>query len=127
MVRKEIEDETDRVTGQNKGISPIPINLRVFSPNGILYALSVCLLQASGILIFIVWGKVSADMLGDRGAAILYARFTKIKMWKCDSSLSGAESRNAKDDGLPLRNRKITHFLVYIAFLINYSHSCCCH
>lgn len=33
-VRKEIEDETDRVTGQNKGISPHPINLRVFSPNG---------------------------------------------------------------------------------------------
>ncbi|CAO4387008.1 unnamed protein product [Caenorhabditis nigoni] len=32
-VRKEIEDETDRVTGQNKGISPHPINLRVFSPN----------------------------------------------------------------------------------------------
>lgn len=33
-VRKEIEDETDRVTGKNKGISNIPINLRVFSPNG---------------------------------------------------------------------------------------------
>jgi dynamin GTPase len=33
-VRKEIEDETDRVTGANKGISPVPINLRVFSPNG---------------------------------------------------------------------------------------------
>lgn len=33
-VRKEIEDETDRVTGSNKGISNIPINLRVFSPNG---------------------------------------------------------------------------------------------
>ncbi|GMT04153.1 hypothetical protein PENTCL1PPCAC_26327 [Pristionchus entomophagus] len=32
-VRKEIEDETDRVTGENKGISPHPINLRVFSPN----------------------------------------------------------------------------------------------
>lgn len=32
-VRKEIEDETDRVTGSNKGISNIPINLRVFSPN----------------------------------------------------------------------------------------------
>lgn len=32
-VRKEIEDETDRVTGQNKGISPHPINLRVHSPN----------------------------------------------------------------------------------------------
>uniref|UniRef100_A0A915DH68 Dynamin n=1 Tax=Ditylenchus dipsaci TaxID=166011 RepID=A0A915DH68_9BILA len=33
QVRKEIEDETDRVTGANKGISPVPINLRVFSPN----------------------------------------------------------------------------------------------
>jgi len=34
-VRKEIEDETDRVTGKNKGISNIPINLRVYSPHGI--------------------------------------------------------------------------------------------
>lgn len=33
-VRKEIEDETDRITGSNKGISNIPINLRVYSPNG---------------------------------------------------------------------------------------------
>lgn len=33
-VRKEIEDETDRVTGKNKGISNIPINLRVYSPHG---------------------------------------------------------------------------------------------
>ncbi|XP_055958127.1 dynamin-1 [Patella vulgata] len=33
LVRKEIEDETDRVTGANKGISNIPINLRVYSPN----------------------------------------------------------------------------------------------
>lgn len=33
-VRQEIEAETDRITGSNKGISPIPINLRVYSPNG---------------------------------------------------------------------------------------------
>ncbi|XP_067662748.1 dynamin-1-like isoform X2 [Haliotis asinina] len=32
-VRKEIEEETDKVTGKNKGISNIPINLRVYSPN----------------------------------------------------------------------------------------------
>ncbi|TRY99067.1 hypothetical protein DNTS_021174 [Danionella cerebrum] len=32
-VRQEIEGETDRITGQNKGISPVPINLRVYSPN----------------------------------------------------------------------------------------------
>ncbi|VDP64073.1 unnamed protein product [Schistosoma mattheei] len=32
-VRKEIEAETDRLTGSNKGISNTPINLRVYSPN----------------------------------------------------------------------------------------------
>ena len=33
-VRKEIVAETDRETGSNKGISSLPINLRVFSPHG---------------------------------------------------------------------------------------------
>ncbi|XP_069380845.1 dynamin-2 isoform X1 [Paralichthys olivaceus] len=32
-VRAEIEAETERITGSNKGISPVPINLRVYSPN----------------------------------------------------------------------------------------------
>ncbi|CAG9765057.1 unnamed protein product [Ceutorhynchus assimilis] len=32
-VRREIEADTDRITGKNKGISNVPINLRVFSPN----------------------------------------------------------------------------------------------
>uniref|UniRef100_A0A8C2WNP8 Dynamin-2 n=1 Tax=Cyclopterus lumpus TaxID=8103 RepID=A0A8C2WNP8_CYCLU len=32
-VRLEIEAETDRITGSNKGISSLPINLRVYSPN----------------------------------------------------------------------------------------------
>ena len=36
MVRKEIADETDRVVGGegSKNVSNIPINLRVYSPNG---------------------------------------------------------------------------------------------
>ncbi|CAA7050608.1 unnamed protein product [Microthlaspi erraticum] len=33
LVRKEIEDETDRITGKNKQISPVPIHLSIFSPN----------------------------------------------------------------------------------------------
>lgn len=33
-IRQEIEAETDRVTGSNKGISNLPINLRVHSPHG---------------------------------------------------------------------------------------------
>ncbi len=33
-VRQEIEAETDRLTGANRGISPVPINLRVNSPHG---------------------------------------------------------------------------------------------
>ncbi|KAL5560598.1 hypothetical protein UlMin_036809 [Ulmus minor] len=32
-VRKEIQDETDRVTGKSKQISPIPIHLSIYSPN----------------------------------------------------------------------------------------------
>ncbi|PRQ57019.1 putative dynamin central domain, dynamin, GTPase domain, GTPase effector domain, Dynamin superfamily [Rosa chinensis] len=32
-VRKEIQDETDRVTGRSKMISPVPIHLSIYSPN----------------------------------------------------------------------------------------------
>ena len=32
-IRKEIEKETENVTGTNAGISPAPINLRIYSPN----------------------------------------------------------------------------------------------
>ncbi|XP_042028090.1 phragmoplastin DRP1E-like [Salvia splendens] len=33
LVRKEIQDETDRVTGKTKQISPIPIHLSIYSPD----------------------------------------------------------------------------------------------
>ncbi|CAJ1943165.1 unnamed protein product [Sphenostylis stenocarpa] len=33
MVRKEIEDETDRLTEKSKRISPVPIHLSIYSPN----------------------------------------------------------------------------------------------
>lgn len=33
LVRKEIQDETDRITGKTKQISPIPIHLSIYSPN----------------------------------------------------------------------------------------------
>ncbi|OMO62116.1 hypothetical protein CCACVL1_23018 [Corchorus capsularis] len=33
MVRKEIEDETERITGKTKQISPVPIQLSIYSPN----------------------------------------------------------------------------------------------
>lgn len=33
QIKREIEAETDRVTGHNKGISPLPINLRIYSPH----------------------------------------------------------------------------------------------
>ncbi|KJE93251.1 dynamin 1 [Capsaspora owczarzaki ATCC 30864] len=44
-VRKEIEAETDRITGTNKGISPVPINLKVYSPN----VLNLTLVDLPGI------------------------------------------------------------------------------
>ncbi|KAF5446089.1 hypothetical protein F2P56_031746 [Juglans regia] len=33
LVRKEIQDETDRITGKTKQISPVPIHLSIYSPN----------------------------------------------------------------------------------------------
>uniref|UniRef100_A0A7N0TI03 Dynamin-related protein 1E n=1 Tax=Kalanchoe fedtschenkoi TaxID=63787 RepID=A0A7N0TI03_KALFE len=33
VVRKEIQDETDRITGMTKQISPVPIHLSIYSPN----------------------------------------------------------------------------------------------
>lgn len=44
-IRKEIEDETDRCTGKNKGISPIPINLRIYSP----HVLNLTLIDLPGL------------------------------------------------------------------------------
>lgn len=32
-IRKEIEQETFRVAGQNKGVSKLPISLRIYSPD----------------------------------------------------------------------------------------------
>jgi len=44
-IMKEIEDETDRVTGGNKGISNLPINLRVYSP----HVLNITLIDLPGL------------------------------------------------------------------------------
>jgi dynamin GTPase len=33
QIRNEIQAETDRQTGVNKGISSVPINLKIYSPN----------------------------------------------------------------------------------------------
>ena len=44
-IMKEIEDETDRETGQNKGISNKPINLRVYSP----HVLNITLIDLPGL------------------------------------------------------------------------------
>ncbi|KAG8436674.1 hypothetical protein GDO86_007677 [Hymenochirus boettgeri] len=44
-VRQEIEAETDRASGANKGISPIPISLRIYSP----HVLNLTLIDLPGI------------------------------------------------------------------------------
>jgi len=45
QIRAEIEAETDRVTGSNKGISNLPINLRVYSP----HVLNITLIDLPGL------------------------------------------------------------------------------
>ena len=45
QIRQEIQAATDRETGRNKGISPNPINLKVYSPN----VLNLTLVDLPGI------------------------------------------------------------------------------
>jgi hypothetical protein len=40
-VRKEISDETDRITGRTKQISNVPIHLSVYSSNGKIFTVKV--------------------------------------------------------------------------------------
>lgn len=47
MVRKEIADETDRITGKTKQISPVPIHLSIYSPNGMISMISLYMLKDS--------------------------------------------------------------------------------
>jgi replication fork clamp-binding protein CrfC len=38
-IRAEIDRETDRLTGKNKGISEMPIRLKIYSPHGSFLAI----------------------------------------------------------------------------------------
>ncbi|XP_012554663.1 dynamin-1 isoform X2 [Hydra vulgaris] len=52
-VRKEIEVETDRITGKTKNVSPVPINLRIFSP----HVLDLTLIDLPGLTKIAVAGQ----------------------------------------------------------------------
>jgi replication fork clamp-binding protein CrfC len=52
VVRREIEAETDRITGKTKAISNMPIHLSVYSPNGISLSLSLSVKFDSRICIY---------------------------------------------------------------------------
>jgi len=49
-IRKEIEQETFRVAGQNKGVSKLPISLRIYSPDVLDLTLVDCLASQRCVL-----------------------------------------------------------------------------
>lgn len=55
-IRKEIEQETFRVAGQNKGISKLPISLRIYSPN-VLDLTLVDLPGLTKVRVLCVWAR----------------------------------------------------------------------
>uniref|UniRef100_A0A3B4UUD8 Interferon-induced GTP-binding protein Mx n=1 Tax=Seriola dumerili TaxID=41447 RepID=A0A3B4UUD8_SERDU len=69
-IRKEIEEETRRLTGSNKGICPVPINLRIHSP----HVLNLTLVDLPGIT------KVP---VGDQPADIEYQIRDMIMQFIC--------------------------------------------
>ncbi|KAE8294567.1 Dynamin-1 [Larimichthys crocea] len=93
-IRKEIEVETCRVTGSNKGISPVPINLRIYSP----HVLNLTLVDLPGIT------KVP---VGDQPADIEYQIRDMIMQYICKENclilaVTPANTDLANSDALKL-------------------------
>ncbi|XP_051231951.1 dynamin 3a isoform X1 [Dicentrarchus labrax] len=93
-LRKEIETETCRLTGSNKGISPVPINLRIYSP----HVLNLTLVDLPGIT------KVP---VGDQPADIEYQIRDMIMQYICKENclilaVTPANTDLANSDALKL-------------------------
>ncbi|XP_041792105.1 dynamin 3a [Chelmon rostratus] len=91
---KEIETETCRLTGSNKGISPVPINLRIYSPQ----VLNLTLVDLPGIT------KVP---IGDQPADIEYQIRDMIMQYICKENclilaVTPANTDLANSDALKL-------------------------
>ncbi|KAL1022485.1 hypothetical protein UPYG_G00028350 [Umbra pygmaea] len=93
-VRHEIEAETARLTGTNKGVSPVPINLRIYSP----HVLNLTLVDLPGIT------KVP---VGDQPADIEYQVRDIIMQYICQENclvlaVTPANTDLANSDALKL-------------------------
>ncbi|CAK6974858.1 dynamin 3a [Scomber scombrus] len=93
-IRQEIEAETCRVTGSNKGISPIPISLRIYSP----HVLNLTLVDLPGI---------TKLPVGDQPADIEYQIRDMIMQYICKENclilaVTPANTDLANSDALKL-------------------------
>ena len=63
LIRKEIEDQTDKLAGSNKGICKQPISLKIYSPN----VVNLTLVDLPGItkvsLIYLMLAEVSLKII----------------------------------------------------------------
>nr|AAM61220.1 dynamin-like protein [Arabidopsis thaliana] len=93
-IRREIEAETNRVSGENKGVSDIPIGLKIFSPN----VLDISLVDLPGIT------KVPVgDQPSDIEARIRTMILTYIKEPSClILAVSPANTDLANSDALQI-------------------------
>nr|AAM20619.1 dynamin-like protein [Arabidopsis thaliana] len=93
-IRREIEAETNRVSGENKGVSDIPIGLKIFSPN----VLDISLVDLPGIT------KVPVgDQPSDIEARIRTMILTYIKEPSClILAVSPANTDLASSDALQI-------------------------
>lgn len=58
LVRKEIQDETDRVTGKSKMISPVPIHLSIYSPHGKLLITCMIVFVSGAVFLLLMFPSV---------------------------------------------------------------------
>ncbi|RWV98754.1 hypothetical protein GW17_00038380 [Ensete ventricosum] len=71
-VRKEIQDETDRITGKSKQISNVPIHLSIYSPN----------VSLANIIYFTVVNLTLIDLPGLTKVAVALGRCSQTHLYR---------------------------------------------
>lgn len=140
-IRNEIERETCRLTGSNKGISPVPISLRIYSPHGNV-TICRCIVDCPGVwldtlCVFSVLNLTLVDLpgitkvpVGDQPADIEYQIRDMIMQFICkenclilavtpaNTDLANSDALKLAKDVDPQGNSPVQSIICGVVFLL---------
>ncbi|KAF4395266.1 hypothetical protein F8388_001653 [Cannabis sativa] len=97
-VRKEIQDETDRITGRSKQISPVPIHLSIYSP----YVVNLTLIDLPGLTKVAIEGQPESIVEDIESMVRTYVEKTSAKPNCVILAISPANQDIATSDAIKL-------------------------